>query len=96
MAAGDAYLKDPTSITNNSFLELQPAGGTEIVLHTIYYAGAVELYFYDGTDTIKFDTDGAAGVRRNLNHHCSNTVWVRVKNVSGSTMMIGADGMYTK
>jgi len=96
MAAGDAYVVVPTSLASNGFLDLQPAGATEISIHTIYYAGAMELYWYDGTNSIKFDSDGVAGCRRNLTHKCTNAVRIRVKNVSGGTAFFAADGMYTK
>ena len=59
------------------------------------YAGAVEFYYYDGTNSILFDSDPSVGARLNLTHHCSNAKYVRVKNVGAVSIYIGADGMFT-
>lgn len=96
MAAGDIYQAGPTSVANAGFLALQPATSTEIVVHNIYYGGAVELYYYDGTNSILFDSDSSGGGRLNLTHHCSFTKYVRVKNVSGGAVYVAGDGMFTR
>jgi hypothetical protein len=98
MAVGDAYIKAPESIANAAHLDLQPGAGVEIVVHNIYVpvGSAVELYYFDGTDTIKFDEDPVDGSRYNQQFHCTNSVYVRVKNVSGAALILGADGMVTK
>lgn len=85
------------SVAINGFLDLQPASTTEIVVHNVYSpeGAAYELYWYDGTNSIKFDHDAAVG-RANVQYHCTNTKYVRVKNVSAATANLGADGMYTK
>lgn len=95
MAAGDIYQAGPSNVASSAFFALQPAASTAIVVHNIYYAGAVELYYYDGTNSILFDSDATAGGRLNLTHHCSNTKYVRIKNVSAGSILIAADGMFT-
>ena len=95
MAAGDIYQAGPTSVSASGFLALQPSGSSAVVVHNIYYAGAVEFYYFDGTNSILFDSDGTSGGRLNLTHHCSNTKYVRVKNVSTGAILIAADGIYT-
>jgi len=96
MAAGDAYAVQSAAVANNSFLDLLPASG-ELVVHNVYSpeGAAYELYWYDGTNSIKFDHDAAVG-RANVQFHCTVTKYVRVKNVSGAAQNLGADGMYTK
>lgn len=98
MAAGDAYQVTPTSVANNAFLDLQPGAGVEIVVHNVYVDEGknVEFYWYNGTDSAKFDTDAADGTRYGMQWHCTNTIRVRVKNISGGAIFIGADGMTTK
>lgn len=98
MAAGDAYQKTPTSTADAAFLDLQPGAGVEIVVHNVYVPEGkkVEYYWYNGTDSTLFDTDAADGTRYGMQFHCTNTIYVRVKNVSGGTIFIGADGMTTK
>lgn len=94
MAQGVAYIVGPTSVANGSFLDLIPGSG-EAVVHNIYVpsGSAVEYYWYDGTNSIKFDSDTVG--RDNQQYHVTTTVYVRVKNVSGGSIYLGADGMGT-
>jgi hypothetical protein len=98
MAAGDAYIKAPTSTTNGSFLDLQPGASVEVVIHNIYAptGSAYEVYYSDGTNNILVLSMPTGGGALNLQHHCSNSYYVRVKNTSGSTVYLSADGMTTK
>lgn len=98
MAAGDAYIKAPTSTATTAFLDLQPGASVEVVIHNIYVAtgSAYEVYYSDGTNNILALSMPAGGAALNLQMHCSNTYYVRVKNTSGSTIYLSADGMTTK
>lgn len=98
MAAGDAYVKAPTSTATASFLDLQPGAGVEVVIHDIYVAAgsAYEVYYSDGTNNILYLSMPAGGGALNLQAHCTNTTYVRVKNVSGATIYMAASGMVTK
>ena len=99
MAAGDAYAVAPTSTATGSFLDLQPGGSVEVVVHNVYVptGTAYELYWYDGTNSILFLSMPAGGAALNLQCHCVGTTkYVRIKNVSGATAYLGADGMTTK
>jgi hypothetical protein len=98
MAAGDAYIKAPTSTASGSFLDLQPGSSVEVVIHDIYVAtgSAYEVYYSDGTNNILYLAMPAGGGALNLQAHCSNSYYVRVKNTSGSTIYMAASGMTTK
>jgi hypothetical protein len=98
MAAGDAYIKAPTSTASGSFLDLQPGAGVEVVIHDIYVAtgSAYEVYYSDATNNILYLSMPAGGGALNLQAHCTNSYYVRVKNVSGSTIYMAASGMTTK
>lgn len=96
MAAGDVANFGPTSTADAAFLALQPGAGVEVVIHNIGYDGAMELYFYDGTNQVKMDEDTTAGSRLGLFLHCTNSKYYRIKNVSGATGFLSADGMTTK
>ncbi len=85
----------PTSTASGAFLNLQPAGSTEIVVHTIEYAGAVEIQRWDGTSLIALLADAIAGYKDGLQFHCTNTNYIRVKSTA-ATILIAASGMYTK
>lgn len=98
MAAGDAYIKAPTSTGSGSFLDLQPSAGVEIVIHDIYVAvgSSYEVYYSDGTHDILYLSMPSGGGALNLQAHCTNSYYVRVKNTSGSTIYMAASGMTTK
>lgn len=94
MAAGD-IVNGISSINSGSYLALQPAAGTEWIIHNISFNGAIEIYFYDGSNEILVDSDGAAGARQCMMYHCNNTRYYRVKAIS-ATRLIGYDGIITK
>lgn len=96
MAAGDAYILAPATVTNGSYMDLQPSGSVEVVVHNIYVpeGTAIELYYYDGADTILHLSTNTS--LYNLQFHCTNGAYIRVKNVSGSSAIFAADGMTTK
>ena len=98
MAAGDVFQEGPTSITDTSLLDIQPGAGIEWVIHNVYVpeGKAVEFEYFDGTNIILFDSDSVDGSRFMVNWHATNTSRVRVKNVSGGTIFIAADGIVTK
>lgn len=98
MAAGDAYIKAPASIANGNFMDLQPGASVEVVIHDIYVptGTAYEVYFSDGTNNILYLSMPAGGAALNLQAHCSNSYYVRVKNTSGSAAYMSASGMTTK
>jgi hypothetical protein len=96
VAVGDTYSVGLTQETNNSSLTIQPAGTVEAVVHNIYVpaGSAWELYRTDGTNPIKIDSDAVTG-RYNLQIHVTNTQYLTLKNVSGSTIYMAVDGMIT-
>lgn len=95
-AVGDVWTTAPTSIANNAFLTIQPAGANEAVLHNVEYGGAMELYKTDGGNSIKIDSDTVAGSRQGLFLHATNAVYYQLKNVSGGAVNMSFDGIYTK
>ena len=94
-AAGDVYVALESGNAAAS-LTIQPASPGEATVHNVYYAGAVEFYRNDGVDTVKFDSDGAAGARYGMCWHVTNGQWVTIKNVTAGAIVIGFDGIYTK
>jgi hypothetical protein len=96
MAVGDVFSAAPTSTANNSFLDIQPSAGVEAVIHNLYYGGAAEFYWYDGTNSIKFGSDASGGSLLAVFLHVTNSKWVRIKNVAGTTQYLGYDGVQSK
>jgi len=95
MAVGDVYA-DLQSLADDAELTIQPAAGAEAVIHNAYYGGAVEFYRKDGTDTVMFESDAAAGARIGMCWHVTNGQYLTIKNVSGGAAIVGFDGVYTK
>lgn len=95
MAVGDVYT-DLVSTADDGYVDCQPASGVEVVVNNIYHAGDVEVYRYDGTNDCLVATEIGAGVISFCNFRCTNTDRIRIKNIAGSTKVIGYDGVYTK
>lgn len=94
MAAG-SVVTNLESVADNAYLTIQPADGDEWVINNLYYAGAVEIYRYDGTNSILIDSPTAAGALLSCNLRCTYGDYVRVKNVSGDAAILGYDGIMT-
>lgn len=94
MAVGSAVFVGPTSVGNGSFLDLQATSGQEWVIHNLGLppaASGYELHTYDGSTSTLVDTlDGSV---YNVLLHCTNTKRWRVKNVSGGSLVLMADGV---
>lgn len=95
MAVGD--VKSGISQVNAAeYLTIQPGAGEEWVIHNLYYADQVEMYFTDGANDILFDSDSSAGARLGACFHVNNGRYLKVKNTSSSAKVIGYDGIQTK
>ena len=95
MPAGDVT-SNITSVAAGGYLDIQPPAGTEWVIHNIYHDGDIQLEFYDGTNSLIFDTDTGPGVYAYFAFHCTNTRRIRVKNTATTAKLIGYDGVVTK
>jgi hypothetical protein len=95
MAVGDVY-SGISSIAAAGYLDIQPSAGVEVVIHNIYHESDVQIEFYDGTNSLIFDTDAGAGVYAKYAFHVINARRIRVKNTVATTKLIGYDGMQTK
>lgn len=95
MAVGDVK-SGISNISSGSYLDIRPPAGEEWVIHNIYHASDVQLEFYDGTNSLIFDTDAGAGVYAKYSFHVTNSIRIRVKNTSTSPQLIGYDGVQTK
>lgn len=99
MAVGDKYILH-SSVNAGAFLDAQPGGSTEIVIHNIYVPDVcpITVERYDGTNSLVF-TGTLVGplILTNLQHHCTNGDRIRVKNTHGSNAYrLAVDGVYTK
>ena len=95
MAVGDVF-SGLSSIAAAAYLDIQPSSGIEAVIHNIYHESDVQMEFYDGTNSLIFDTDSGAGVYTKYAFHVTNAKRIRVKNTAASAKLIGYDGVQTK
>lgn len=102
MAAGDVVTIAPTTLTQNSVLDIKPTAGVEWDIQNITFEiptnGQVALIKTDGTTTIQCDSDSSNGGRFNLMLRCTNSVWYQIKNTSSTAISIKVsyDGIATK
>ncbi|MCW3994590.1 MAG: hypothetical protein NWE98_00365 [Candidatus Bathyarchaeota archaeon] len=95
MAVGDVT-KNLQSIAAGAYLDIQPSGTAEWVIHNIYHEYDVQLEVYDGTNSLIFDIDSGTGVYAKYAFHCTNAQRIRVKNTHTSVAkLIGYDGIVT-
>jgi hypothetical protein len=95
MAVGDVA-KNLQSIAAGAYLDIQPSGTAEWVIHNIYHEYDVTLEVYDGSNSLTFDTDAGAGAYAKYAFHCTNTQRIRVRNTHVSaSKLIGYDGLVT-
>ena len=95
MAVGDVF-SGLSSIAAAGYLDIQPVAGVEVVIHNIYHDGDIQLEFYDGTNSLIFDTDTSTGVYAKYAFHVTNTIRIRVKNTAAAAQLIGYCGVQTK
>ena len=92
MAVGDTYSGE-SSIAAGAYLDIQPAGTVEAVIHNIYHESDAQLEQYDGANSLIFDTMAGAGVWASFAFHVTNSIRIRVKNTTGAAKLIGYDGI---
>ncbi|MGQ9545924.1 MAG: hypothetical protein ACUVTR_01995 [Dehalococcoidia bacterium] len=93
---GDVFSDCGAQIANNAYKTIQPATGYEAAIHNIYFEDDIEIEWYDGTNTVAFDSVTGKGVYPCYGSHVTNSIYIRVKNVGGEAHSIGFDGVYTK
>lgn len=96
MPAGDTVTAH-TSIANNSSLTIRPAlSGPEWMITNLYMGGAWELYRTDGTNTILIMSGNGVGSLQRRSMIATWTHYFTLKNVHGSTVFMGYDGVVIK
>ena len=93
MAVGNVVSCAPTLVANNASLNIQPSAGIGWLIKNIYYSGAIQFNWTDGTNIINFDSDGSAGVRMCTSFLPTNNYYLSIKNVSGGPIYIAYDGV---
>ncbi|MGD9663563.1 MAG: hypothetical protein AB7U63_20160, partial [Porticoccaceae bacterium] len=95
MAVGDV-VSGLSSVASGGYLDIQPPVNNEWIITNIFHEADVELYFYDGVNLLKFDSDPAGGVWYNLGIPVTNSRYIRVKNTNAAAKLIGYGGIVSK
>lgn len=97
MSSGDA-VNNIEAVTDDGYLDIHPTAGIEWIIHNLFIpdgiAGGVEVYAYNGTLSVLIGT--FTSTQMLVNFHCTNTDYIRIKNVSGSSADLGYDGIVVK
>jgi hypothetical protein len=86
-----------SSVANGSYLSIQPSGTTQWGIQNIYIPRGVicEIYRTDGTnDMLMWNTSDSMQFVQPI--FATNTIYFRIKNVSGSASYLGYDAMISK
>jgi hypothetical protein len=96
MAVGDTT-SALESVNAGSYLAITPGSGAEWIIHNVHapIGTSTELYFYDGSNEIKIDTNTTGGWM-GFFLHCTNSKYYRIKNTSVSAAYLGYDGIVSK
>ena len=98
MAVGDTVSYGDDAVTSNGTFDIQPSAGVEVLVQQIeaQSAKAAEVYrTADGTNFTLIDSLPNGGSMTGL-YRCTNTFWLRLKNVSGGDAGLYAAGVQTK
>lgn len=97
MAVGDtvtAWASTASAGTN----DIQPGSSVEWFIHTLLSAQgtAMEVYMTSNGSTFTLVDTLSGGSVHALTFRLTNTVWMRIKNISGGTAFNGYQGVITK
>jgi len=94
MAVGDAVVNN-SSVATTAFLAIQPGAGVEWLVHHIFHEAEVEIYWYDGSNDIKIAAPAGFNYET-MQARVTDSIYLRVKNINGSTKRIGYNAVITK
>ena len=84
------------SVAAGAVLDIRPGTGEEWVINNLYYGGSIEINRTDGTNVLKFESDGSSGGRLGTIYRLTNSQWMQIKNTGTASILIGYDGVQTK
>lgn len=93
MAVGDVK-SDEQTVTAGNFLDIIPGSGEQWSIHNIWHAADIEIYYHKTTGPLDcfFDAAIGKGIHAYYVFELTPTLYIRVKNVSASSQVIGYSG----
>jgi uncharacterized protein YuzB (UPF0349 family) len=92
MAVGD-LVGDIQSIAAGAYLDMQPAGTVEWIVHNVAHESDAALNRFDGTNSLDFDTQYGVGGWLGYFLHCGNVDRYRIKNGNTAAKLVAYDGV---
>jgi hypothetical protein len=94
-AIDDVFAGTSSSIAASGIVDIKPASGQEVTLQYIAHEFPIEVYFYNGTTLVEFDS-GAVSIIRGEGIPLTSEEYIRVKNTHTAAQYISWRGRYTK
>lgn len=93
MAVGD-ITASLESISPGSSMTIQPGSGIQWTIHNIFHEDAIEIYICSTTypNGFKFEAETGFGVFAYYVFEITGIVYLKVKNVAGTSKLIGYSG----
>ena len=94
MSRGDV-VSGLQTISADSYLTIQPPSGEEWMITNIFCSKSAEIYITDGSKDVKY-YQISLGEPWSGKLFITNSIYVKVKNISGSNEEIGYSGVKSK
>jgi len=91
LTVGSQYATIAT-LSAEGTLDIRPASGIEAIIHNIYYANSIDIYFANDTLSIKIASRPDNGDLQGY-WHVSNNYFLRIIDTSGVGNTVGVDGI---
>ena len=97
MTSGDA-VNALSSIGTGAYLTIQPGAGVEWIIHNLLVpdgsTSGVEVYEFTGATSLLIATITSSMLSHNF--HLTNTYYLKMKNLSTGSVVLGYDGIVVK
>jgi len=94
MTVGEQYATIAT-LSSGGTLDIRPSSGVEAIIHNIYYANSIDIYFSNDTLSIKIASRPDNGDLQGY-WHVSNSYFLRIIDTSNVGNTVGVDGFVSK
>lgn len=94
MEIGDKF-STLAAVSGGGDLLVKPPEGVEVTIMNFYYSGSIELYFTDGSNSVKLGYDWEEGSLQGW-WNITNQRYIKMHNPTTISLVYGYDGVVTK
>ncbi len=95
MAVGEV-IGGTAALVQYGTLDIRPTGTEEWIVHNIYFSDEIEVYYYNGTNLIKFEWQNQGHLPW-LCLHATSARYFRLRAIEpGTTTYVGYDGVVSR